>query len=117
MANELSLTLTFYYSKGGQIIDRETGLSLVTISGTETLAAAASVATSAGALDIPASPGYVFIKNLDGTNFVQVGPDGTNWLISLDPGQWALFPLDSGSDLYAKADTSACNVEYIALSA
>jgi hypothetical protein len=115
MADELSLTGRFYYSKSGSIVERNTGATLVTISGTEVKSGIESVGTSNETITIPASPGYVFVKNLDSTNFIQLGPDSTNYFLKLLAGQWAIFPIN-GTALNAKANTAACNLEYIVVS-
>ena len=55
--------------------------------------------------------GWVYIQNLDGTNYIQIG-DGTNWLIRLNPGdppfqgRW-----DTGTP-HVKAHTGACDIDY-----
>ena len=115
MASELSITGRFYYSKGGAIIDRQTGTTQFDISGTEIKTGVVSIATSDTTVTIPSAPGYCYVKNLDATNFIQVGPDATNWFLKLKAGQWSIFPIN-GTALHAKADTSACNLEFISIS-
>jgi hypothetical protein len=56
------------------------------------------------------TPGYIMLKNLDDTNYIQVGLSN-QWVVKLFPGQFALFPV--AADLYAKADTAACDLEFI----
>ena len=50
------------------------------------------------------------MKNIDATNFVEVGLTGS-YTIKLLAGESAVFRADGA--LYAKADTAACDVEYI----
>ena len=57
------------------------------------------------------SPEYIFIQNLDDTNFITIGTS-TDEHFKLKPGEFCVFNT-GGSDTYAKADTAACLVEYI----
>lgn len=66
------------------------------------------------------SPGWAYFYNSDVTNFIQLYyGSGGNPVIRLKPG-WPFFgPLDPGvgtTHLYAKADTGACDMEYVILS-
>jgi len=59
------------------------------------------------------TPGVCFLLNLDGTNFVEYGPDsgGTIAILGkLKPGEFAFVRLAAGVTLKAIADTAACNV-------
>lgn len=57
------------------------------------------------------SPGWVRMTNLDDTNYVQVGFATTDYGFRLlaDKGT-ALFYLESGATIYAKANTASCDV-------
>ena len=115
MAGELAITGRFYYAKDGAVIDRNSGATAIDISGTEIKSGVAAVATSNTTITIPAAPGYVWLKNLDSTNYIQVAPDTTNYFIKLKAGQWAIFPIN-GTAMIAKANTATCNLEYIVVS-
>ena len=54
--------------------------------------------------------GFVLIKNLDDTNFISAGDDGTNYPIKILAEEFALFRLN-GNTLHLIADTAACEVE------
>lgn len=114
MADELVISsFTITLNKGG---DRETitvdKLVDSALASAVKTGATVSVATSATSLSVPASPGLVFIKNLDSTNYVEVGGANDTDTIKLTPTYpWAVFPL-KGTTLYAKANTAACNVVY-----
>ena len=57
--------------------------------------------------------GWVFVKNLDASNFVTVGSHATdNHLVKLLPGESSLLKAGLGT-VFANSDTSACMVEYI----
>lgn len=55
--------------------------------------------------------GYVYILNLDSTNYVQVG-DGTNWLIRLNPGDPPFMGRWDTGTPHVKAHTAACDIDY-----
>ena len=60
-----------------------------------------------------ATMGYVFVKNLDITNYVQLACDtafGTGQIFAkLKPGEFCLVPCNQNA-IYAKANTAACDV-------
>jgi hypothetical protein len=111
MANELTVTANINYSKSGDVYSRNSGQIAVTISGTARAGQTQAIPTSDTTLTIPAAPGYVYIKNLDATNYVQVGPDATNWFLRVKAGQIALFPIE-GTAMHMKANTATVNVEW-----
>jgi len=57
------------------------------------------------------SPGWVRLTNLDDTNYVQLGFATTDYGMRLlaEKGV-ALFYLESGATIYAKANTASCDV-------
>jgi hypothetical protein len=58
---------------------------------------------------------YVYLKNLDPTNFITVKDDdaaGVNEFMELKPGEFAFFVVKGGIGLNLEADTAACVVEY-----
>lgn len=72
-----------------------------------------SIGTSTEALtftDID-NVGYLYIQNIDPTNFVQISAatpvSDVNALVTLLPGEFALIPTRLET-IYAKADTAAC---------
>ena len=61
-------------------------------------------------------PGFVEFKNLDATNFVELGfSTGVYGIILSAGGGPALFYLKTGATVYAKADTAACAVQITAV--
>ena len=67
-----------------------------------------NVLTSAGnTLDA-----YVYLRNLDATNFVEVKTDAAAVLIKLAAGEFAFFPVKGTVGLEIQADTATCIVEY-----
>jgi hypothetical protein len=67
------------------------------------------------------SPGFAYFYNSDPTNYIQLYADsGGTPFLRLKPGWPAVgVPLDPGlgiTKLYAKANTGACDMEYVILS-
>lgn len=71
-------------------------------------ASATNILTSA----VNTSKAYVYVKNLDATNFVELKTDAGDVLIELGPGEFSFFPVQGGVGLEAQADTAACEIEY-----
>lgn len=64
--------------------------------------------------------GWVIMRNIDATNFVDIGVDvaaAFEPMIRMEPGEPCCFRAskDAGATLYAKADTAAVKVEYMIL--
>lgn len=59
--------------------------------------------------------GWVRLKNLDITNYVEWGFSTGVYGGRLEPGEPALFRLNPGTTLYLKANTAACKVRIDAL--
>lgn len=59
-------------------------------------------------------PGYVFVKNLDDTNYVEVGFSTGVYGMRFEAGEIAVFPMN-GVTIYAKANTANCSVQFISV--
>jgi hypothetical protein len=108
--NELNISCRLSFSKNSVSIERDATIN-VTVTGTNYVRLNQSIGTSEEAIlgitDI-GTQGYVFVKNLDSTNYVQIGQ--TNKLaVKMKAGEIACFRT-SGA-LYAQANTSACEIE------
>ena len=57
---------------------------------------------------------YIYIKNTDSTNFVDVkdGASTPNDIAELGAGEYLFLPLKAASGIKLQADTAACVVEY-----
>ena len=113
MANELTLTASMLFEKGG-VTPKITGSKQVTITGDAYTKGVQTVGTVEEELVQGAdlgTPGYVFIKNLDATNYVEIGATTGVYDIRLRAGEFALYRHNSAT-VFAKANTTACNVEY-----
>ncbi|MFC1924291.1 hypothetical protein ACFLXA_02875 [Chloroflexota bacterium] len=58
------------------------------------------------------TPGYVIAKNLDDTNYVEIGSTTGVYDIKLKAGEIALWRHNSAT-IYAIANTAACDLEHI----
>ena len=114
MSDELVIGLTFSFSKSGAKVIRSENIS-VDITGDAFSHEVQSVGTTEEALAQGAdlgTPGYILIKNLDSTNYVEVGSTTGVYDIKLKAGEVALYRHNSAT-VYAKANTAACLVEYV----
>ena len=118
MANELSIGVIFHFDKGGAKVSRTENIS-VDITGDAFSHEVQEVGTTEEALAQGAdlgTPGYMLIKNLNATNYVEVGSTTGVYDIKLLAGEIALYRHNSAT-VYAKANTAACNVEYVLVEA
>jgi hypothetical protein len=113
MANEISFSFTFDWSKGGAVESVSSGTVNVTVAGSRYIKAIQNIGTSEESVGLGelANIGYAIFHNMDATNYVEVGLATGVYQIKLKAGQWALLPLD-GSAVFAKANTAAVNLEY-----
>jgi hypothetical protein len=119
MANELEITGTMKYSKGG--VKSELALSSrVNISGSKVTELVQNIGTGSEAIELGdlSSPGYIIIENLDSTNFVtiQAAVDGTS-MITIPAGEFAGPVKLASSAPAARADSAAVNIRILAIQA
>lgn len=111
MANEINLSVTLAATKNGASI-RLSASDTIDMSGGDMLQSTQEIGTSAEALtwgDITGAPKYVFLKNLDSTNFVTVGFTNPPTEMKLLAGEVMLFP-PTTANVYAIANTAAVSV-------
>ena len=117
MANEISFTASLSISKGGVNISGS-GSATVTMAGNNLLGTVQNIgaATEAIAIGDMTTPGYLWVKNLDATNFIQIGltnpVNAGNAMVKLLPGEFALMPTRQTA-IYALADTAPCDLEVV----
>ena len=113
MADELNLSITLSFTKTA-CQSLNFGLNdVVTVSGNAIAVATQSIATVDTTLTLPAAlstVGFCVFQNLDATNFITIGNDGTNYAAKLKPGEIALFRFNG--TIHAKADTGACMLAF-----
>ena len=64
------------------------------------------IASSIGAVN------YVYLKNIDTTNFINIKTDAGVLVMKLSPEEFAFFPLNGSVGIEAQADTATCILEY-----
>ena len=110
MAGELSLSARLIFDKGGASARMSEGIS-VDVTGDAFTHEVQEIGTSeeilAQGTDL-GTLGYLMLKNLDSTNYVQVGITG-QYSIRLRAGEIALFRADA--DIYAKANNAAVKLD------
>lgn len=121
MANEITVQQALQVSNGS-LVDRmplETDLVTQNTSGPVILSKVESIPTTAGGTVISTTGittlGWLYLKNLDTTNFVKYGPTSAGAIVdfgTLKPGEQALLRLTAGIVLRIIADTAACRVFY-----
>lgn len=60
------------------------------------------------------TPAWIFIQNLDATNYVTWGPTSGGAMVAVGkllPGEFALYRMAASVTLRMQANTAACNVE------
>lgn len=122
MANEITLSLSGSVTNGqyADTIPSQTCKITQTTLGAETGVRIVPTTAQAIPLGSVTTPGISYFKNLDPTNFVDIGVfvSGTFYpLIRLAPvatgsnGEFAALRIDPGVTPYWKADTATCNVQ------
>ena len=117
MANELNLTLSLLYTKGLAVFDRSI-TNQITVTGTAVTHDVQNIGTTEETLALgDVSPsGFAFFRNLDGTNYVELGKATGVYAVKLKAGEWSLLRLDTWSSIFAKANTAAVDLEYMLIS-
>ena len=113
MANEIYASISFTANKNGAKQAISSSFNL-TMTGDDMLQSTQVIGTSSETInlgDITGAPGGFCIKNLDSTNYVEIGGDSglTVFKLKLLPGQFHFFQ-PSSATIYAKADTAAVRV-------
>ena len=118
MANEITQNITLQVTKNGETTSLAHS-KRVTQTGDDYTKKTQNIGTSAELVDlgdITGAPGQLVIKNLDATNFVEIGGDSglTVFKLKILAGE-ALLISPSSATIYAKADTAACRVSIFAI--
>ena len=113
MANEIAYSFTLSFSKSGAG-DSKAVSGNVNVSGTDYVRGVQAVGTSDETISLVdvGTPGWCYLKNLDATNYVEAGSDGTNYFVKMKAGESAFFRVASAA-VHVKANTASCNVEYM----
>ena len=116
MANEISGKVTLRAVKGGAKVDRKESFS-IDMAGESFFHAVQNVGTGNETLECyalsnidAAETGMCFLKNLDATNYVEIGLT-SSYTIKLLAGECALFR--AAGALFARANTAAVELEIL----
>ncbi|MCP4528937.1 MAG: hypothetical protein GY833_23960 [Aestuariibacter sp.] len=121
MANEITITGKVTLKSGGFELELNSRSLKVDQTGEGGIQQVQEIGTTYEAIDLGqvATEGYAMFRNLDDTNFVQIGLDGG---ASLTPVMKLLatetagpLRIDAAATLFALADTASCNLEVIIL--
>lgn len=117
MAAEITLTANIAVAKGNiASIARVASNKSVDLAGDAYISNVQTIGTSEEALlmgDVTAG-GYIWVHNLDATNFVSLRPGaGTANCVKLLPGEYAMFRASVA--LWGIADTAPVQLEYLAI--
>lgn len=117
MANEITQTIRLTIAKNGASASINT-TKRIDMSGGGIVNNTQSIGTTAETLslgDISGAPSQIAIKNLDESNFVEIGGDSglTVFKLRINAGETCIIRPTSGT-LYAKADTADVRVQIVA---
>lgn len=119
MANEINAACSLTASKGGATVTAS-GTKTADMAGDQMITNVQAVGTSSETLQLGdvTTLGYLMIKNLDATNYVEVASDtgfGASTIVSkLLAGDIILLKAPVAT-LYVKANTAACNIAVTAV--
>jgi hypothetical protein len=113
MANELTVSASASFSKGGAQDAQRTISKQVDVAGDAFSIKVLSIGTSdeTVSFDDVATPGFIIMKNLDSTNYVEYSHASGAYLGQMKAGEPALLRLTGGATLHMSANTAACLVE------
>jgi hypothetical protein len=116
MANELSYSISATETKNGVTFSKSFTSLLASVSGDSPISNLQTIGTSDETLDIGdiSTVGFIFAKNLDSTNYVQIGYTSGTYFGRLKPGEACGIRLDASvTAVHAKANTGAIKLEYL----
>ena len=116
MATEKRLTLKLTVDKGGFQQQLEANLS-EDFSGKNFIGIVQAISTSWTAVNVTglASPDLMLARNSDTTNYVELATanDGSGIFAKLAAGRGAFLSCNPSATYYARANTAACDVEFL----
>ena len=116
MSAELTLQAAIAFLKGGASLNASFPSSFFDVAGGVGTQQVASIGTADEVLPLGdiSTIGFVFLRNLDATNFITIGSDGTLYPIKLKPNEFFLGRWNAAA-IHAKANTAPCNLESLIL--
>lgn len=120
-ANTITETITLSISGPGITAKSVAGTTQTAQVGSNFTCETQTIATGSWqAIDIGSSIGtlgYLAVRNLDATNYVQISIDnaGTKIVATVKPGKGVYIPAVAGATYYAEANTAAVQIEFLAI--
>jgi len=117
MSNELKLNVSVRAEKGSWKFERSLGQLQVDMANAGEGGYTQNIGTSEeviGGLSDVTTFGWALFRNLDATQYVEIGPESGGSMVSfakLLAGEFALLPLTPGITIRAQANTSAVGLE------
>lgn len=114
MAGELLIQLSAKFNKGGSKLESEFSSFYFDVSGASGIKNTIAVGTTDETLALGdvGTPGWLYMKNLDATNYITASADGTLYNIKMKAGEPFLGRWN-GAAIHVKANTATCNMEYM----
>ena len=115
MSDEITVSLAMQVTNGnytsGQIRENGKTFDQAAVGCHEGIAAIGTTEESLSTGDIT-TEGWLFLKNLDATNYVQWGGSTGVYIGRLEAAESAMFRLEPAATVYLKANTASCNVQF-----
>lgn len=114
MADELATQFILRYAKGSDSFSLNSISQEKDVAEGKRVQGVQEIGTSEEALalgDVATDGGAFFARNLDATNYVEIGLTGS-YVIKLLPGEFCFLSGVSDKDLFARANTAAVKLAY-----
>ena len=118
MANEISLRPCIKCVNGRASVEIQIAMQRIDQAAAgfyHNIATIGTTEESIGAFGDIATEGWIYLRNLDTTNYVQWGFATTVYGGRMAAGETVMFRAEPGLTLYLKADTADCKVEILCL--
>jgi len=118
MANELTYAATLNFAKSGSNSIAKGLTDTIDVAGAYVADAQQLIGTVDETLTYPAdlaTVGMCIFQNLDATNYIEIGNDGSNYPIRLKAGEFGIFRFNG--TIHAKANTAACKLGFTIIEA
>lgn len=114
MADELTTRFQLTYANGNDSFNLTPITQQQDVAATPRVQGVQDIGTTEEAIalgDVASDGGAFYARNLDATNFVEIGLTGS-YVIKLKPGEFCFLSGVSDKDLYARANTAAVKLAY-----